>query len=183
METTAGVANLERLMAITDLFARRLVADRESPAGVLLIERDGELQIVMLEGSERDVATKARRQLAQEHATSAALIVNARTPTDDRIEERWYVLGETEEGVASDRGYRVRPWGRRRRLTPLVATPMMEVSCLYRPLFAVHRTPHTGVEGTEEDGGGSDAAVPLLPSSFVAARTESNQRSSAAVLG
>jgi hypothetical protein len=158
MGATAGTATLARLMAITDLFARRLVADSESPAGVLLIERDGELQIVMLNGSERDVAVKARRQLAQQHATSAALIVNARAPSADRVEERWYVLGETDEGAASERGYRVRPCGRRRRLTPLAASePAPEVSCLYRPLFAPHRKPRTVADGTGgADGSGTD---------------------------
>jgi hypothetical protein len=160
MEATAGLATLERLMAITDLLVRRLATDREPSAGVLLIERAGELQIVKLDGSERDVAAKARRQLVEQQATSAALIVTVRTSVTGRLEERWYVLGETEEGAASDRGYRVRPWGRRQRLTPLPAEPSPEVASLYHPLFAPRRKPQTGADGPVEDVGGSDAPPP-----------------------
>jgi hypothetical protein len=138
-------------MFITDRFARRLVADKDLPAGVLLIERGGDLQVEILTGSERDVAVETRRQLAQQHATSATLIVRSRIPSNGLIEERCYVFGETEEGESNDRGYRVRPCGRRRRLTPLIDEHAAEVAALYRPLFAVHRVPASPVDVLDLD--------------------------------
>ena len=49
------------------------------------------------------------------------------------------ILGETIEGATDERYYRVRPCGRRRRLTPLPSGADLEVEDLFRPLFPVHR--------------------------------------------
>ena len=133
-------ADLQRLMVIADLYARKLAAGA-GPPRVLMLERDGELEVVVLDGPDRDAAAEARRQLAQRRATSAALLFQGEATLGDAVHTVFCILGETDEGATVARRYRVRPIGRRRRLTPLPVDEGLAIEEVFRPLFPVHLRP------------------------------------------
>src|SRR5687767_6501237 len=137
MTATSYLPDLRRLMAIADLYARKLVTEVVPPDGVLLIERAGELDVVMLDGSGCGAAM-VRCLLASHEATSAALLVAAWGLPLGSTDMVICILGETIEGVTDERCYRVHPRSRRRPLTPLTDGAALEVECLFRPLFPVH---------------------------------------------
>ena len=131
-------------MAIADRYARRLVADASSPPAVLLVERAGALDVVMLDGEGRAVDLQARHLLGQSGATSAALLLDA-SPAG------FWILGERIDGATARRRYRVRPCGRARRLTPLADGEDPEIEDAFRPLFPVHRTPRDAGDGAADE--------------------------------
>jgi hypothetical protein len=142
MTATSDRPDLRRLMAIADRYARKLVAGAAPPPRVLLLERGGELDVVMLDGPARDAAASVRRLLERHRATSAALMVELRGLPNGPVEGAFCILGETVEGAMEERRYRMRPCGRGRRLTPL-AGGAFEVEGLLRPLFPAHPRPRT----------------------------------------
>jgi hypothetical protein len=138
MTTSHGGADLQALMAIADRYARRLVADAGSPAAVLLIERAGDLEVVVLDDEGWGVVPQVRLLLARSGATSAALLVEVPAPPAGAANTGFWILGEGIDGATARRRYRVRPCGRVRRLTPLADGEDLEVEDLFRPLFPVH---------------------------------------------
>jgi hypothetical protein len=163
-----GGADLQALMAIADRYARRLAADAGAPAMVLLVERAGDLDVVMLDGDGRDVVPQARLLLARSGATSAALLVDAPMTPDGATHDGFWILGEGIDGTMARRRYRVRPCGRARRLTPLADGEESEVEALFRPLFPVHLEP-----GSSDDGvaGAPSTAPPAPPTASAPAST------------
>jgi hypothetical protein len=150
MTATSGGADLQQLMMIGDLYARKLVADAGPPSRILMLERAGALDCVVLDREDRDPATRVRHLLTQHRATSAVLLFEAETVVAGAVQTVFCVLGETVEGETAGRHYRVR----RRRLTPLVDGEASEVEGVFRPLFPVPREP-VGMD---------DAAIPLVSS-------------------
>jgi len=159
--TSNGGADLQALMAIADRYARRLAADAGAPAMVLLVERAGDLDIVMLDGDGRDVVPQVRLRLARSGATSAALLVEAPMTPDGATHDGFWILGEGIDGTTARRRYRVRPCGRTRRLTPLADGEEPEVEDAFRPLFPVHQVPGDVDDGVtdEQDTGTSSASA------------------------
>ena len=99
MTATSSGADLQQLMTIADRYARKLVADTGHLAGVLLIEHTGDLEIVVLEGDDQDVARQARRLLARYQATSAAVLFSTQvTPMGD-TGEVFCILGDRKSVV------------------------------------------------------------------------------------
>jgi len=153
MTVTSYAMDLQRLMAIADGYARRLVADAGPSCAVLLIERAGDLDVVTLDDLGRGFVARARGLIAYHRATSAALLVEVRTASIGRaadtvirllgepVDTVFCIVGETIEGVRDERYFRVRRCGRGRRLTPLTGGRCPEVEYLSRPLFLVH-VPH-----------------------------------------
>src|SRR6185436_19374055 len=86
--------------------------DAGAPAMVLLVERAGDLDIVMLDGDGRDVVPQVRLRLARSGATSAALLVDAPMTPDGATHDGFWILGEGIDGTTARRRYRVRPCGR-----------------------------------------------------------------------
>src|SRR5215212_5996662 len=111
MTATSSGADLQQLMAIADRYARTLVANAGPPSTALLIERAGELDIVLLVGQDRATAAQVRRLLAQHQATSAALLVETRLTSGDATHPGVCILGEAADGTIDERRYRVRPCG------------------------------------------------------------------------
>jgi hypothetical protein len=158
MTATSYAPDLRRLMAIADRYARKLVADAGPPCVVLLIERDGELDIVTLDDPGRGSAARARGLIAHRRATSAALLVEVRTASIGRaadtvvrllgepVDTVFCIVGETVEGVRDERYFRVHRCGRGRRLTPLTGGQCPEVEYLARPLFLVHAPPRPAAD-------------------------------------
>src|SRR6185436_15090090 len=132
--------------------------DAGAPAMVLLVERAGDLDIVMLDGDGRDVVPQVRLRLARSGATSAALLIEAPMTPDGATHDGFWILGEGIDGTTARRRYRVRPCGRARRLTPLVDGEESEVEALFRPLFPVHLEP-----GSPDDGGADERDGARLP--------------------
>ena len=150
MTESACQSRFERLMDIADRYARHLSSDREKrlPGGVLLLERDGRLHTVMVEGSHRELAATARELVSRHRVTSAALILSVPAAVSDEAGDSIYVLGESADGAVAERRYRVQPGFRRRRLTPMAPDESMAVRRIvaqtFRPLFsagAVHLWP------------------------------------------
>jgi len=137
MTVTSSGADLQRLMMIADLYARKLAADAGPPSRILMLERDGELDCVVLDGEDPDPDARVRRLLSLHGATAAVLLFEAETVIAGVVQTVFCVLGETVEGETAAQRYRVR----RRRLTPLVDDQASEVEGLFRPLFAIHRKP------------------------------------------
>jgi hypothetical protein len=165
MTATSSGADLQQLMMIAELYARKLVADAGPPARALMLERDGELDFVVLPGQERDAADQARHLLARHQATSAALLFEVEV-TGMGIEPPVFcIMGESHEGTTATQRYRVRRRGRRRRLMPLTVSEGPEVEGVFRPLFPVHlRPPRSDAVPAEP----SDIAIPAsLPSTGV----------------
>ena len=162
MTATSCSPDLRRLMAIADRYARNLVADAGSPCAVLLIERGGELEIVMLDDPGRGSAARARGLIAHHRATSAALLLEVRAAAigwaadtvvrilGEPVHTVFCIVGETIEGVRDERYFRVRRCGRGRRLTPLTGGRCPEVEYLSRPLFLVH-VPHRRATAAPSD--------------------------------
>jgi hypothetical protein len=137
-------------MAIADRYARRLVADTHAPVAVLLVERAGELDVVMLDGVGPDAIPRVRLLLGQSGATSAAVLV-------DLSPAAFWIFGESVEGTTARRRYRVRPCVRTRRLTPTVDGDNPEVEGVFRPLFPVR------IAGVGADDGIADAPSTTTP--------------------
>jgi len=135
---SSGGADLQALMAIADRFARRLAMVPGTPVAALLLERAGALDIVMLDGEGRDVIPHVRLLLAQSGATSAALLLEVPAASMATIDAGFWIIGESIEGMVARRRYRVRPCGRRRRLTLSASDDNSEVEAVLRPLFPVH---------------------------------------------
>jgi hypothetical protein len=128
-------------MMIADLYAHKLVSDVGPPSRMLMLERDGELDCVILDGRDRDAAAQARRLLAQHRATSAVLLFEVEA-TGTGVESAVFcILGESNEGTTSALRYRVRRRSRRARLTPLTVSEGPEAEGVFRPLFPVHLKP------------------------------------------
>jgi hypothetical protein len=155
MIATSSGADLQQLMTIAELYARKLVAEAGPPARALMLERDGEFDFVVLAGQERDAADQARRLLALHGVTSAALLFEVQAAGVGIEPPVFCILGESREGATAAQRYRVRRRGRRRRLTPLAVSEGPEAEGVFRPLFPIHLRPH-----------GSDA-VPADPSDIV----------------
>ena len=141
MTATVRPPALQSLMTLADRYARKLVAQSATPVGVLLIERAGALDIVMLERGHGDAAVTTRQLLSQYQATSAALMIEAPSQEQGLAERVFCILGESIDGVTDERHYRLRSCGRGRRLTALTDGPNQEVEGWFRPLFAVHAAP------------------------------------------
>lgn len=133
-----GGTALQALMAIADRYAHRLVAGADAPTAVLLIERAGDLDVVMLDGERQGVVPRVRLLLARSKATSAALLVEAPAAATEAGGAELWIVGESHTGETAGRRYRVRPCGRARRLTPLTGGEHPAVEGLFRPLFPVH---------------------------------------------
>jgi hypothetical protein len=157
MTTSHDGADLQALMAIADRYARRLVADAGSPAAVLLIERAGDLEVVVLDDEGWGVVPQVRLLLARAGATSAALLVEAPAPPVGAAKTGFCILGEGIDGTTARRHYRVRPCGRARRLTPLADGEDPEVENLFHPLFPVH------LEAGGTDDSAADAPSAAMP--------------------
>jgi hypothetical protein len=115
------------------------------PDDMLLIERGGALDVVMLDGAACCAAT-VRCLLASHEATSAALLVAAPGIPTGSTAMVLRILGETIGGGTDERRYRVHPRSRRRPLVPLTDAEALDVKRLFRPLFAVHVSPLTPAE-------------------------------------
>jgi hypothetical protein len=155
MTTSNGGAALQALMAIADRYARRLVASPDAPMAVLLIERAGDLDVVMLGDEPTDAIAEIRLLLGQSGATSAALLVEVAPAA-------FWIFGESIDGTTARRRYRIRPCLRTRRLTSRVDVDDPEVEGLFSPLFPVH----IGAEGA--DDGTADAASTAAASTAAA---------------
>jgi hypothetical protein len=127
-------ADLARLMALAGHYARQLVAAAHTPPEVLLIEHHGDLNIVMLDRPEPNVAV-LRRLLAEHEATSAVLLVDVDSIVGGQGHHQFSIVGETRDGARDERHYRVRPCGRSRRLTRLLNHDVTSVASLAQPLF------------------------------------------------
>jgi hypothetical protein len=130
----SSAADLPRLMALAGHYARQLVAAANTPPEVLLIEHHGDLDIVMLDRPEPNVAV-LRRLLAQHEATSAVLLVDVDSFVGGQGYHQFSIVGETRDGARDERHYRVRPCGRTRRLTRLLNHDVTSVASLAQPLF------------------------------------------------
>jgi hypothetical protein len=128
-------ADLARLMALAGHYARQLVAAAYTPSEVLLIEHHGDLDIVMLDDPEPNVAV-LRRLLAEHEATSAVLLVDVDSVVGEQGNHQFSIVGETRDGVRDERHYRVRPCGRSRRLTRLLGHDVTSIASFVQPLFA-----------------------------------------------
>jgi hypothetical protein len=128
-------SDLPRLMDLAGHYARQLVAAANTPPEVLLIEHHGDLDIVLLDHPEPNVAV-LWRLLAQHEATSAVLLVDVDSVIGGPGNHQFSIVGETREGTRDERHYRVRPCGRSRRLTRLVDRDIRSVANLAQPLFA-----------------------------------------------
>jgi len=158
--TSNGGADLRALMAIADHYARRLVADAASPSPVLLVERVGALDIVVLDGDGRDIVPRIRLLLGHSGASSAALLIEPTTLQGAPSDPGFWIFGEGIDGTMARRRYRIRPCGRARRLTPLADGDDPDVEGLFRPLFPVHlkaESPDDAVAGVPS------AAAPSVP--------------------
>jgi hypothetical protein len=140
MTTMSRGADLQRLMAIAELYAHKLVA-AGPPAMVLLIEHAGALDVTVLDGAVRDAAAEARRLLARHQATSAALLLETPGTPGEARDAVFCILGETVEGLTDERRYRVHPRSRRKRLTALTGGERREIEEILRPLFPIHLRP------------------------------------------
>jgi hypothetical protein len=125
-ETTADVSRaqasstdeLRRLMDLAVRYAHRLVSVADPPPGVLLLVHPGDLDVIMLDGSDFDVR-EIPRLLAWRRPSSAALVVTA----EDALggpDGLVLVIGETSDGLRNERRLRVRACRRMRRLTRLL---------------------------------------------------------------
>jgi hypothetical protein len=150
-----GGAALQALMAIADRYARTLVASPDAPMAVLLIERAGDLDVVMLDEEPTDAIAQVRLSLGHSGATTAALLVEVAPAA-------FWIFGENVEGMTARRRYRIRPCLRTRRLTSLVNVDDPEIVGVFSPLFPVH----IGAEGMDEgaDGGTAEAASTVAAS-------------------
>jgi hypothetical protein len=155
--TSNGGADLRALMAIADRYARRLVADTNAPVAVLLVERAGELDVVMLDGEGAEAIPQARLLLARTEATSAALLIDLAPAPPELTSAAFWIFGESIDGATARRRYRFRPRFRARRLTHMADDEDPEVEGLFRPLFPAH----TGTGGA--DDGTVDAAGATTP--------------------
>jgi hypothetical protein len=159
--TSTGGADLQALMAIADRYARRLVADTPAPVAVLLVERAGELDVVMLDGEGPDVIPQVRRLLGQSGATSAALLIEPTSLQRGSGGAAFWIFGESSDGTTARRRYRFRASFRTRRLTPLADGEDPEVEAVLCPLFPVHQSAGD-VDGGAADGrpGATTATAP-----------------------
>jgi hypothetical protein len=153
-------AGLQALMAVAELYARRLVADPGPPPPVLLLERAGDLDVVVLDGEGYDVIPQVRLLLGRSGANSAALLVETPAAATGTGGTEFWIVGESLDGATARRRYRVRPCGRARRLTPLADGDDPDVEGPFRPLFPVHLRPEHPDDGVVEV---SSAAVLAAP--------------------
>jgi hypothetical protein len=152
-------------MTIADRYARRLASGASSPAAVLLVERAGELDVVVLDGEGYDVIPQVRLLLGRSGATSSALLVELPDPSAGITRAGFWILGESLDGAMVRRCYRIRPCGRARRLTALPDGDDPDVEGQFRPLFPVHaRAGGTGDNGADEPS----AAAPLASTDLAA---------------
>jgi len=158
--TSNGGAALQALMAIADRYARRLAADASSPSAVLLVERAGELDVVVLEDEGYDVISQVRLLLGRSGATSAALLIEPSTISSGPSDPGFWILGESIDGATVRRHYRVRPCGRVRRLTPLADGDDPDVEGPFRPLFPVHLKPENPGDAVVDASGAAASSVP-----------------------
>jgi hypothetical protein len=146
MTATPRPSDLQRLMTIADRYASKLVAEGDLTSGVLLIGRADELTVVGLDGPGLD-AMMVRRLLTLHRATSAALIVEIELTAPERI---LCTLGETAEGATDGRVFRIRPCGRRRRLTARASDDQV-MGTLPGALFASPSRPRAPAAHEERD--------------------------------
>jgi hypothetical protein len=159
--TSTGGADLQALMAIADRYARRLVADTPAPVAVLLVERAGELDVVMLDGEGLEVIPQVRLLLGQLGATSAALLIELTSLQRGSSGAAFWIFGESSDGTTARRRYRFRPSFRTRRLAPLADGDDPDIEDALRPLFSVHRSVGDMDGGETHERHGATAAASL----------------------
>jgi len=143
--------DLHQLMTVAELCARKPITDPGESPVVLLIEHDGELDIMVLGIPCFTTAVRVRQLIAEHRATSAAVVVETTTSTTGRVQTVVYVHGETADGAISEWRYRVRTVGRRRHLVPLTADEPADIERAFRPLFPVYLRPGV-MDSTLADG-------------------------------
>ena len=99
--TSSGGADLQALMAIADRYARRLVADEGPTPTVLLVERAGELDVVVLDGEGYDVIPQVRLLLGRSGASSAALLIETPAAATGIGGTEFWIVGESIEGATA----------------------------------------------------------------------------------
>jgi hypothetical protein len=153
MTTSNGGAALQALMAIADRYARRLVSSPDAPMAVLLIERAGDLDVLMLDDEPSGAIAQVRLFLGHSGATTAALLVEVAPAA-------FWIFGESIEGTTARRRYRIRPCLRMRRLTALVDRDDPDVEGVFWPLFPVHIGAESADDGTDD---AANTATPSAP--------------------
>jgi hypothetical protein len=127
---------LSPLMSIADRYARQLMAQASLTTGVLLIERDGQLDIIRLDDEHGNMITTAQRLLTEHGATSAALLLEVSPSVDDLGGGILCIFGGSVAGETAERRYRIRGCGRTRRLTPVSPRETLEVPVFAETLFS-----------------------------------------------
>jgi hypothetical protein len=169
--TSNGGADLQALMAIADRYARRLAAEASSPVAVLLVERAGELDVVMFDGEAEDIIHRVRLLLGQSGASSAALLIEPTPIQRGSSGATFWIFGERIDGATARRRYRFRPSYRARRLTPLTDGDDPDVEGLFRPLFPIH----SKAESPGDDAAGAPRADPPAAPTWAATASTSGR--------
>lgn len=131
---------LQRLMHLADRYAHQLVADAESPSGVLLLVHGINLEVVVLDDPDTDVPALPRL-LARRRPSSVAVVVAAEGALRGADGDVILVVGEISDGHRDERRFRLRACGRTRRLTRLPDHAAMEEPCVVPRLFPPQAAP------------------------------------------